>query len=263
MDPTAQQGRVLACLIEKAATTPDSYPLSSNALAAACNQRTSRAPVVDYSEREIDATMLQLREMGLARTVTGSGHRVGKHKHVVDEAMGFDGHEIAVLGVLILRGPQTINEITTRTERYTDGPGGDAAAVDAAIDRLAARAESLTVRRERRPGEREPRIDQCWVAPHEPTPIAADDRAESYTAPSVAPSGGGPGGGETAGDTDPYTDPGSGSISEPAPSAPTEVQPGTVQQPASADLGARVAALEAGLREQTRRLDELLEQLGD
>lgn len=169
MDLTAEQARVIGCLIEKAQTTPDSYPLSSNALTNACNQSTNRTPVVDYSERQVDALMLELREMKLARTVTGSGHRVGKHKHVVDEALGLDGDELAILAALLLRGPQTRNELATRTERYADGPGGDKPAVDAAIDRLAARPEPLVRRLARQAGEREPRIDQCWAASHTDT----------------------------------------------------------------------------------------------
>ena len=71
LDLTAEEIRVLACLVEKQATTPDNYPLSSNSLMAACNQSTSRDPIVDYSERTIDATMLSLRDRGLARTVRG------------------------------------------------------------------------------------------------------------------------------------------------------------------------------------------------
>ncbi len=247
MDPTAQQGRVLACLIEKAATTPDSYPLSSNALTAACNQSSNRDPVVDYTEREIDATMLQLREMGLARTVTGSGHRVGKHKHIADEALGLDGHGTAVLAVLILRGAQTLHEITTRTERYTEGPGGDSGAVDTAIDRLAARAEPLAVRLERRPGEREPRIDQCWVTPHDPAPPTSDHPAASPDEPTLR-------------DASPPP-----AAPTPRPAAASRDSPSATAAPtsASSDLEARVTALEAALGEQSRRLDELLEQLGD
>ncbi|MEZ5246244.1 MAG: DUF480 domain-containing protein [Acidimicrobiales bacterium] len=173
MDLTAAQARVIGCLVEKAQTTPDSYPLSSNALTNACNQSTNRNPVVDYTEREVDALMLELREMKLARTVSGSGHRVGKHKHIIDETLGIDGHELAVLAALLLRGPQTRNEIATRTERYTDGPQGDKEAVDAAIDRLAARPEPLVVRLDRQAGEREPRIDQCWAATHDGEPPAS------------------------------------------------------------------------------------------
>ena len=163
VDVGAQHARVLGALIEKAETTPDHYPLSTKALQAACNQATSRDPVVDYSEQQVDALMLELRQGGLARTVTGAGHRVGKHKHAVDEALGLDSAELAVLAVLLLRGAQTLNQITTRTERYERGPAGDSDAVASAIDRLASRATPLVVRLDRQPGEREPRIAQCWT----------------------------------------------------------------------------------------------------
>lgn len=219
---------MLACLVEKAQTTPDSYPLTTNALRAACNQTTNRDPVVDYSEREVDAVMLELRELGLARTVTGSGHRVGKHKHIVDEALGLDGHELAVLTILVLRGPQTLNEVTTRTERYADGPAGDRNAVEAAIDRLASRPEPLAVRRDRQPGEREPRVDQCWVSPHEGAPTPAPAPALAAAEPVPGPEQSAP------------------------PPAPTP--PG---------VEARVAALEAEVARLRAQLDDLLAQLGD
>lgn len=219
---------MLACLVEKAQTTPDSYPLTTNALRAACNQTTNRDPVVDYSEREVDAVMLELRELGLARTVTGSGHRVGKHKHIVDEALGLDGHELAVLTILVLRGPQTLNEVTTRTERYADGPAGDRNAVEAAIDRLASRPEPLAVRRDRQPGEREPRVDQCWVSPHEGAPTPAPAPALAAAEPVPGPEQSAP------------------------PAAPTP--PG---------VEARVAALEAEVARLRAQLDDLLAQLGD
>jgi len=176
------EARILGALIEKAATTPDSYPLSSNALVAACNQSSNRDPVMDVSERDVDAVMMELRQRGLARTLSGSGHRVPKHRHVVDEAMHLDPEELAVVAVLLLRGAQTLNEITTRTERYTDGPGGDSSVVDAAIDRLEARSEALVVRLERKAGEREPRIDQLWSAG---SALSVD--AEPTPAPPAAP----------------------------------------------------------------------------
>ena len=195
MDITAQYARVLASLIEKAETTPDHYPLSTKALQAACNQSNNRDPVVDYSERDVDALMLELREAGLARTVTGTGHRVGKHKHVVDVALGLDGHELAVLAALLLRGAQTLNQLTTRTSRYACGPAGDAAAVDAAIDRLAARSEPLVRRVERRPGEREPRVAQCWADTNEISEISeisGDDATQPEDRTSVTPHRAGP-----------------------------------------------------------------------
>lgn len=190
---TTVEARILGALIEKAETTPDSYPLSTNGLVAACNQTTNRDPVVSFSERTVDQTLLELRQRQLARTLTGAGHRVPKHRHIVDEAMRLDGDELAVLAVLLLRGPQTLNEITSRTERYAGGPDGSVERVDAAIDRLASRPDPLVVRLERRPGEREPRIDQLWgqpvdgvvleqpLSPAGPAPEAAD--------PAVAPPG--------------------------------------------------------------------------
>ena len=186
MDVSAQHARVLASLIEKAETTPDHYPLSTNALQSACNQATNRDPVVDYSEREVDALMLELRQGGLARTVTGTGHRVGKHKHIVEETLGLDGDELAVLAVLLLRGAQTLNQITTRTSRYGRGPAGNTDAVSAAIDRLAASAEPLIVRLGRQSGEREPRVAQRWAETGEPIetsePIEADDHGSASIA---------------------------------------------------------------------------------
>lgn len=167
------QARVVASLVEKAATTPDNYPLTTNALVAACNQSTSRDPVVDYSSRDVDAAMIELRELGLARAVSGVGHRSSKHKHVVGDALGLDGAQAAVLAVLTLRGPQTLNEITVRTERYVDGPDGDPDIVNHAIDQLADRAQPLVRRLERRSGEREPRIEATWVESDSAAPAAA------------------------------------------------------------------------------------------
>lgn len=226
VDLTAEQARVVGCLIEKAETTPDSYPLTTNALRSACNQSTNRDPVVDYGEHQVDGFMIELRELKLARTVTGSGHRVGKHKHVVDEALGLDGHELAVLASLLLRGPQTLNEIATRTERYATGPAGDRDAVDAAIDRLAQGEEPLATRLERQSGEREPRIDQCWAASATP---AATPSAE-----------------ESAAESEPQR--------EPAPAAAFS-EPG-------ADLSGRVEALETALAETQQQLSELRRDLG-
>src|SRR5688572_4436261 len=117
MELTPEEIRVLGCLVEKEATTPDNYPLSSNALVNACNQTTNRDPVVDYSEREVDQVMISLREQGLARTVRGDGQRVHKHKHVLGEAIGVDRRALALLSVLMLRGAQTAAELRIRTER--------------------------------------------------------------------------------------------------------------------------------------------------
>jgi uncharacterized protein len=157
MELTPEEIRVLGCLVEKAATTPDNYPLSTNALMAACNQTTSRDPIVHFGERDVDQAMLSLREKRLARTVRGEGQRVHKHKHVIDEGLGLDDAEAAVLSVLMLRGAQTASECRTRTERYgvDHGSGG----VEGVLARLAASDPPLVRQLTRRPGEREVR----WV----------------------------------------------------------------------------------------------------
>ena len=168
LDLTAEEIRVLGCLVEKQATTPDNYPLSSNSLMAACNQSTSRDPIVDYSERTIDATMLSLRDRGLARTVRGDGQRVHKHRHVLDEAWSLQGASLAVVSVLMLRGAQTVAELRARTERYAGVGAGDD--VDATLRRLAEREPPFVQLLPRRAGEREAR----WI--HLVGDVAAQDR---------------------------------------------------------------------------------------
>ncbi len=168
LDLTAEEIRVLGCLVEKQATTPDNYPLSSNSLMVACNQSTSRDPIVDYSERIIDSTMLSLRDRGLARTVRGDGQRVHKHRHVLDEAWSLQGASLAVVAVLMLRGAQTVAELRSRTERYA-GVNSDVD-VDATLRRLAEREPPLVQLLPRRSGEREAR----WV--HLIGDVAAQDR---------------------------------------------------------------------------------------
>jgi uncharacterized protein YceH (UPF0502 family) len=155
---TAEQARVLGCLAEKEATTPDGYPLSTNALVLACNQRSSRDPVVDYDESTVTATMTSLRELGLARTARGEGSRVYKHSHVLREALGLDGAGLAVLSVLMLRGPQTAGELRTRTERQH--PFASLESVEGTLAELAAREEPLVEPLPRAPGQKEARWTQ-------------------------------------------------------------------------------------------------------
>jgi hypothetical protein len=157
MELTPEEIRVLGCLVEKEATTPDNYPLSTNALVNACNQTTSRDPVVHYIERDVDQVVLALREAGLARTVRGDGQRVHKHKHVLGDALGIDRPSLALLSVLMLRGPQTAAELKSRTERYDVAL--DASAAEQRLQTMAARDEPLVRQLPRRPGERESR----WV----------------------------------------------------------------------------------------------------
>ena len=148
LDPA--QLRVLGCLIEKQRTTPDQYPLSLNGLRLACNQATSREPVMDLDENEVRAAVQRLGQLGFARLASGPGSRAAKYRQLFDEALSLDGAETAVLAVLMLRGAQTAAELKTRTERL--GDVGDAHAV---LVRLEER--ELVALLPRRPGQREER----------------------------------------------------------------------------------------------------------
>ena len=151
-----EEARVLGCLVEKEHTTPDQYPLTMNALLLACNQSSNRTPVVAYDQATVEVALAMLRERGLARVLLSPGNRATKYRHVVDERWGMTAGEVAVLAVLFLRGPQTVNELRTRTERYhgLDELGG----VDGVLDRLATRYDEPYVRRlDRHPGQREER----------------------------------------------------------------------------------------------------------
>ncbi len=180
-DLSPAEVRVLGCLVEKQATTPGAYPLTLNALRTACNQATSRDPVVDYGEQEVQQALLSLRDRRLARPVRNPGDRVTKFAHTVPDRLGLDPAEVAVLSVLLLRGPQTIGEVRTRTRRQHDF-----ADIDAVGRILAVLAErDLVVEVPRGPGQKEDR----WlhrVGDHG-TPGAPVD------APAAGPSGATPG----------------------------------------------------------------------
>jgi uncharacterized protein YceH (UPF0502 family) len=153
---TAEQLRVVGALIEKEATTPEQYPLTLNSLVLACNQTSNRNPIVDYSPGEVSTIIAELRAIGLARVVHSPGQRADKYRQVMHETWGLTKAELAVLAVLALRGPQTVNEIQTRTERY--GDLSDLGGVDGVLHRLRNRYdEPYVVRIERSPGQREER----------------------------------------------------------------------------------------------------------
>jgi uncharacterized protein YceH (UPF0502 family) len=152
MDPLSpEEIRVLGCLIEKERTVPDSYPLTLNALLGACNQTSNRDPVVGYEPFEVEAALMPLRSHGLTRVVHQQSQRAEKYRHVVGEALGLEDDTVTVLAPLLLRGPQTVNELRTRTERYV--PGVDD--VEGALRVLEGR--QLVVNLGKRPGQREER----------------------------------------------------------------------------------------------------------
>lgn len=144
MELTAEAIRALGCLIEKGATTPDHYPLSTNALVNACNQKSNREPLVEFDERVVVDAMLEIRQEGLART-NASG-RSDKHRHILHDALELDADELALLAVMMLRGPQSVGELKTRTERYATvgGTGFDSAdTIESVLARLAERRDPL------------------------------------------------------------------------------------------------------------------------
>jgi uncharacterized protein YceH (UPF0502 family) len=164
--------RVLGCLIEKEATTPDVYPLTLNGLRNACNQSTSRDPVVAFTDGEIERALTSLRGRGLTRTVHSTSNRATKFRHVLPEVLAIDAAETAVLSVLMLRGAQTVGEIKGRTERqHRFESTDDVAAVLAA---LAGRADPLVTRLERQPGQKDARWVQL-LSPLEPVHDTATD----------------------------------------------------------------------------------------
>jgi hypothetical protein len=109
--------RVLGCLIEKQRTTPEQYPLTLNALRLACNQTTNREPVLDLDESQVRAAAQSLGTKGYARLATGPGSRTAKYRQLFQEALDLMPAEVSILAVLMLRGPQTVAELKTRTER--------------------------------------------------------------------------------------------------------------------------------------------------
>ncbi len=155
MDLTDNELRVLGCLIEKEMTTPEYYPMTVNSLGAACNQKSNRNPVVEFTETEVIAALDRLRERGLARTVHGKGDRALKYKHVAPEILEVTGRQGALLAVLMLRGEQTLGELRSRTGRYVEFADLDDVATELAA--LAAAEEPRVERLERRPGEKEAR----------------------------------------------------------------------------------------------------------
>src|SRR5689334_15076624 len=154
MEPDAVEIRVAGCLVEKQRTTPDAYPLSLNALRLACNQSTNRDPVVDYDEEMVSEALRRLALRGWTRLASGAGSRARKYRHLLPEALGLGDDELALLAVLMLRGPQTPGELKQRSERLH--PFADLAATQATLERLVER--ELVIRHPRRAGQKEDRF---------------------------------------------------------------------------------------------------------
>ncbi len=184
LDPTER--RIIGCLVEKQLTTPDQYPLTLNALLAACNQKSNRDPVSDYREHEIQGAIRALMDRGWVAELERSGGRTVRYEHRVREQLGVDEADLAILAELLLRGPQSPTELNTRASRMR--PLQSPEAVEARLKGLADRPVPYVEFLGRRPGERVPRWKQLFspepagAGAREP---ASDEPAES--APAAAP----------------------------------------------------------------------------
>jgi uncharacterized protein len=202
VDPlTEVEVRVLGSLIEKDITTPDYYPLSLNALVNACNQKNNREPVMTLEEDSVSHALATLQEKRLAGPGSGADSRVTKYEHRLQEVFNFDRREIAILCVLLLRGPQTPGELRSRADRlYTFD---DLATVQSALERLANRPLTpetggetptgpLTTMLPRQPGSREARYahllgDQPSLpSPREPGPVTESSSQDSPVSQRLA-----------------------------------------------------------------------------
>jgi uncharacterized protein len=241
VEPDAAEIRVVAALVEKQRTTPDQYPLTLNSLRLACNQSTNREPVVDYDEPAIKAALERLTRRKWATLASWSTARSVKYKHVLDRALGLSDPQLALLTVLMLRGPQTPGELRQRSERIYRFDAGDE--VERTLDELIER--ELVAALPRQPGERGQRyahrLSEAEEAAPAPTALAPTAPAPAYQAGAAPASP--PAATEATGHS-------------PAASAPAD-DGLAASAPADDGLAARVERLEgevAALREQLRAL---------
>jgi uncharacterized protein YceH (UPF0502 family) len=231
---TAEEGRVLGALVEKELVTPQAYPLTDNALVAACNQTTSRDPVVSYDVPTVRLAVRSLREQGLLRTVHRTGERSDKHRHELATGLGLSVPDTTVLALLLLRGPQTAAELRARAERMH--PFGSLDEVEQVLSSLAEREEPLVRLLEREPGRREAR----WV--------------QLLT----------PGGGATATSdvtSGPAVPPAAGPAAVPA-AVPAAIPTAVPASGHDQRLAARVAALESEVAQLRAIVEELRDERG-
>jgi uncharacterized protein len=226
----AEEARVLGSLMEKALTTPQQYPLTLAALEAACNQSSNRDPVVDYDEETVRSALDDLKQQRLVRFVLpSSGRTAVRYRHIVDETLALDRRQLALVAVLLLRGPQTVGELRLRTDRMTEYENLDE--VERELGLLAALEEPLAASLGRRPGQKEER----WICPAL-TPAPPETRPDA----GGGHADGGPG--ETGDDVETHLDPSGDGVAE---------------------LRSALAALESEVRQLRRDLDTLRANLGE
>lgn len=244
MDLDAAEIRVVGCLLEKQRTTPDTYPLTLNALRAACNQTTNRDPVVSYDDATIRQALHRLGRRRWTRLASGHSSRAAKYRHLLAEEIGLQADEQALLAVLALRGPQTPGELKQRADRLHEF--ADLADVEATMDKLVAR--EMAARLERRPGQKEARYGHLLGDEAPP--------AEVVPAPASGPVTAGPASAEAA----PMGPAGAAS-----PGAGPSGQPDAARADGAAnvaELNARVGRLEAEVASLREQLAALRAELG-
>jgi len=189
MELTAAEGRVLGCLIELEAVAPGAVPFTLNALRLACNQPSGRDPVVAYDDRTVEDTLLALKSRGLARFVPPTDEvRTTRYRHRADERWRMGPAELAVLGVLLLRGVQTVAGVRAQVQRLH--PAASAGDVDAVLDALAARTpRPFAARVGRRAGDHETRWVEVLTAPAPDGDGERDDAGDAGDAGARARSG--------------------------------------------------------------------------
>jgi uncharacterized protein len=184
---TETEVRVLGSLIEKDITTPDYYPLSLNALVNACNQKNNRDPVMSLDENSVSSALSTLQEKRFAGPASGADSRVTKYEHRLQEVFNFDRREIAILCVLLLRGPQTPGELRSRTERMYRFEALDD--IVSTLDRLSLRQPPLAAVLPRQPGTKESRYMHLFAGDAPAVDISVPDVARASSSAEASPTG--------------------------------------------------------------------------
>ena len=180
--------RILGSLVEKQLTTPEYYPLTLNALIAACNQKTNRDPVVTYDEATVNRSLENLRDRNLVYVYYGSTSRVPKYKHMLPSVYDLGPAETALVCVMMLRGPQTLGELRERSGRLYGFR--DLGEVQETLDAMIRRDEPVVTKLDRIPGQKEARFAhllagavtaESYAAAHPPRAVQAEAAAERMT----------------------------------------------------------------------------------
>lgn len=174
---TPEEVRVLGCLVEKRLSTPDSYPLTMNAVVLACNQTSNRDPVVEYDVATVNAALKNTRGDGWSLILSGAGARVPRFKETLTEKLGLPPASAAILAELMLRGPQTPGELRvrcTRMHRFDD-----LERLESALQEMASRAQPLVVQLPLQPGRREARYAHLLGGPVDITDLPEESTASA------------------------------------------------------------------------------------